>query len=89
MIEAVCGGNDMLFENNLIEHTNFECDDSGSFYTCGQQGTAFINRGNVLRNNTFRKIRMQSHTNLGYPSVQAIYLDDQMAGWQVRLAPLS
>lgn len=57
--------------------------------TCGQQGTAFINRGNVLRNNTFRKIRMQSHTNLGYPSVQAIYLDDQMAGWQVRLAPLS
>ena len=48
-----------LFTRQLIEHTNYECDDSGSFYTCGQQGTAFINRGNVLRNNTFRRVRQE------------------------------
>ena len=83
MTEAVCGANDNLFESNLVEHVAFECDDTGAFYTCGQQGTAFVNRGNVLRNNTFRHVRMQDHTNLGYPSVQAIYLDDQMSGWSV------
>lgn len=48
IVEQMCGGNDCVFESNVIEHTNYECDDSGSFYTCGQQGTAFINRGNVL-----------------------------------------
>jgi hypothetical protein len=26
---------------------------------------------------------MRDHTNLGYPSVQAMYLDDQMSGWTV------
>ena len=101
----MCGGNDILFESNVIEHTNYECDDSGSFYTCGQQGapiahatnhwlvvnqvigsiywlyvlnsmyswclvvrrchciassgTAWINRGNILRNNTFRRVRQE------------------------------
>ena len=30
-----------------------------AFYTYGQQGTAFINRGNVLRNNTFRRVRQE------------------------------
>ena len=45
IVEKMCGGNDCVFESNVIEHTNYECDDSGSFYTCGQQGTAFINRG--------------------------------------------
>ena len=83
IVEAMCGGNDNLFESNVIEHTNFECDDSGAFYTCGQQGTAFVNRGNVLRNNTFRRVRQEDVTFLGYPSVQAIYLDDQMSGWLV------
>lgn len=38
IVEEMCGGNDNLFESNVIEHTNYECDDSGSFYTCGQQG---------------------------------------------------
>lgn len=83
IVEQMCGGNDCIFESNVIEHTNYECDDSGSFYTCGQQGTAFINRGNVLRNNTFRRIRQEDKTFLGYPSVQAIYLDDQMSGWLI------
>jgi parallel beta-helix repeat protein len=83
VVEKMCGGNDCIFESNLIEHTNYECDDSGAFYTCGQQGTAFINRGNILRNNTFRRVRQEDRTFLGYPSVQAIYLDDQMSGWVV------
>ena len=38
LADEMCGGNDCVFESNLIEHTNYECDDSGSFYTCGQQG---------------------------------------------------
>ena len=31
LVEEMCGGNDCVFEGNLIEHTNYECDDSGSF----------------------------------------------------------
>jgi hypothetical protein len=81
--EKMCGGNDCVFESNTIEHTNYECDDSGSFYTCGQGGTAFVNRGNILRNTTFRRVRQEDTTFLGYPSVQAIYLDDQMSGWLI------
>ena len=30
IVEQMCGGNDCIFESNLIEHTNYECDDSGS-----------------------------------------------------------
>ena len=48
------------------------------FYTCGQEGTAWINRGNKLLSNTFRDIRTTDVTYLGFPSVQAIYLDDQV-----------
>lgn len=55
----------------------------GAFYTCGQEGTAFINRGNILRNSTFRRIRQEDRTFLGFPSVQAIYLDDTMSGWLI------
>ena len=47
---------------------------AGAFYTCGQEGTAWINRGNKLINNTFRDIRTTDVTYLGFPSVQAIYL---------------
>ena len=34
----MCGGNDCVFESNVIEHTNYECDDSGAFYTCARLG---------------------------------------------------
>eukprot|EP00039_Didymoeca_costata_P009071 m.120145 g.120145 ORF g.120145 m.120145 type:complete len:652 (+) comp14348_c0_seq2:16-1971(+) len=79
----ICGGNDNVFEHNTISDVAYECDDTGAFYTCGQDSTAWINRGNVLRNNTFIRIRMTEKTELGFPSVQAIYLDDQMSGWTV------
>ena len=36
----------------------------GAFYTCGQGGSAWVNRGNVIRNSTF--------TNIG---AAAVYLD--------------
>lgn len=50
---------------------------------CGQDGQAWVNRGNVVRYNTFTHIRMTEKTTLGSPSVQAVYLDDQMSGWVV------
>ena len=28
--EEMCGGNDNLFDLNVITHTNYECDDSGA-----------------------------------------------------------
>ena len=56
---GICGSDENLFEGNVIENAVYECDDSGSFNTCGQEGTAFTNRGNVLRGNRFRNIRMQ------------------------------
>ena len=42
-----------------------------------------MNRGNILRNNVFKKIRNTTPFHLGATSVQAIYLDDQMSGWQI------
>lgn len=71
------GGQDSLFENNTIAHVAFEVSDSGGFYT----GRSWIERGNVLRFNTFSGVRTRVPIFLGYPSVQAIYLDDQMSGY--------
>jgi hypothetical protein len=56
---------------------------TGAFYTCGQQGTAWSNRGNVLRNSVFKRIRNTTPFHLGDPSVQAVYLDDQISGWDI------
>ena len=55
-----------------IDTVSYECSDTGSFYTCGQQATAWANRGNVLRNSVFKKIRNTTPFHLGAPSVQAI-----------------
>ena len=44
---------------------------------------SWTNRGNVVRNNTFRHIRPTERTFLGYPSVQAIYLDDEQSGYVI------
>eukprot|EP00730_Choanoeca_flexa_P000773 TRINITY_DN10329_c0_g1_i8.p1 TRINITY_DN10329_c0_g1~~TRINITY_DN10329_c0_g1_i8.p1 ORF type:complete len:342 (+),score=35.30 TRINITY_DN10329_c0_g1_i8:597-1622(+) len=68
---------------NHLEDLAFETDDTGAFYTCGQQGQAWINRGNVIVNNTFKSVRRTEPTTLGFPSVQAVYLDDEMSGWIV------
>jgi hypothetical protein len=55
-----------------IDTVSYECSDTGSFYTCGQQATAWANRGNVLRNSVFKKVRNTTPFHLGAPSVQAI-----------------
>ena len=71
-----------LFEGNHVADCTFDTIDSGGFYTCGQRGAAFTNRGNILRNNTFARIRNTA----GLVQVafnQAVYLDDQMSGWLV------
>ena len=53
-------------------------------YVCGQGGTAFWNgRGGKIKNNTFINIRNLDGTGVQGPSVQALYLDDQMSGWEV------
>ena len=65
-------GSQCLFDGNILDTCVYECGDCGAFYSCGQQGTAWVNRGNTLRNGTF--------TNIGSWS---IYLDDQMSGWTI------
>jgi hypothetical protein len=45
------------FEGNRVADCTFDTIDSGGFYTCGQRGAAFTNRGNVLQGNTFERIR--------------------------------
>ena len=69
----------MLFEGNTLDHLGYEVDDSGAFYT----GRQWQERGNVVRGNTFSNIRAQVPTYLGYPSVQGLYLDDQMSGYTI------
>ena len=71
----VTAGNDCLFAYNNISNMCFESTDTGAFYT----GRSWIHRGNVMHNNIFSHIRTTEHTVLGSPSVQAIYLDDQVS----------
>mmetsp|Transcript_24813 Transcript_24813/g.44146 ORF Transcript_24813/g.44146 Transcript_24813/m.44146 type:complete len:250 (-) Transcript_24813:370-1119(-) len=83
------GGNDgwsaanCTFEGNILSDCTFETADTGAFYTCGQQATAFTNRGNVLRNNVFVRARNTMGTGVQKASNQAVYLDDQMSGWTI------
>ena len=72
-------GINCTFAGNLLDRCGFESADAGAFYTCGQQATAFINRGNTITNNTFKNVRNTVGTGVQTASVQAIYLDDQMS----------
>jgi hypothetical protein len=77
------GGVDTVFEGNTMADCTFETTDSGGFYTCGQGGYAFLNRGNVLRNNTFLRVKNTAGLEVQVASNQAIYFDDQMSDWLV------
>jgi len=61
----------------------------GAFYTCGQQGQAWVNRGNKLRSTTFRNIGITSLDTPyrwapWWPTGQiGAYFDDQISGWEV------
>lgn len=72
---CTCPGNDCLFAYNNITDMCYESTDTGAFYT----GYSWIRRGNIIRNNYFGHIRATEKTALGFPSVQAIYLDDQVS----------
>lgn len=76
------GGVDCVFDGLTISHVASEVSDSGAFYTCGQSETGWVNPGIVIRNCHFEHIRNVVPIHLGYPSVQAIYLDDMMS-WHV------
>jgi len=72
------GGNNHIFEYNTVHNVCSEVSDSGAFYT----GRSWSMQGNILRYNTFRDIRKTGPTQSG-GTVQGIYLDDQMSGYQV------
>ena len=72
-----------VFEGNHISDCTFDTIDSGGFYTCGQRGSAFTNRGNVLRGNHFARIHNTAGLGVQMASNQAVYLDDQMSDWLV------
>jgi hypothetical protein len=73
------GGALNLIEGNVFDTLLYEATDSGAFYV----GYSWTNRGNVVRGNTFVNIRATEKTTLGYPSVQAIYLDDEQSGYVI------
>ena len=76
-------GVDCVFERNTLDTCAFEASDTGAFYVCGQQASAFVNRGNSITGSTFRNIRNVVGTGVQSAGVQAIYLDDQMSGWSI------
>ena len=67
-------GNDCIFEYNALSNLCYEVTDSGAFYS----GRSWIDRGNVIRYSNFSNIQTTEKIYLGSPSVQAIYLDDQV-----------
>lgn len=72
-----------LFENNTLTDLTYETIDSGAFYSSGQRGSAFTNRGNVLRGSTIMRVRNTAGTGFQTASNQGVYLDDQASAWLV------
>jgi hypothetical protein len=46
----------VLLRWDTISLCGQQCGDCGAFYTCGQAGMAYVNRGNRLVRNTFSNI---------------------------------
>ena len=52
--------------STAIANISWEVSDAGGFYSCGQSGTGFTTRGNVVRDNVFENVRSHvSHPNQG------------------------
>ena len=51
MDDATCGANDNLWRGNVLSNLTWEGSDAGGFYVCGQDGTGYTSRGNVVENN--------------------------------------
>ena len=67
-------GSQCTFDNNTLETCAYECGDCAAFYTCGQQGQAWVNRGNWLKNSRFIDIGTKD-ADFRPLSGAAIYLD--------------
>ena len=77
------GGNFATFEYNTIDSVCRDTSDAGAFYTCGQAGQGWTSRGNVVRHNIFRGIRNVEGGSHEGIAVNAIYLDDQISGYDI------
>jgi hypothetical protein len=62
-----------------------ECTDCGQFYSCGQDGAGYNQRGNIFRNNRMEDSHKHVFSNgrFGNMQVFTFYLDDTMSGWLV------
>ena len=82
-----------VFEGNILEDLCYETLDAGAFYSSGSEATAYTNRGNILRNNTFAHMQMRGGQHsaetdgrgsvFGVPVISGVYLDDSMSDWVV------
>jgi hypothetical protein len=85
-------GNNIVIRSNHLHDLCYETSDGGAVYF----GRTFADRGNVIVNNHFQRIRrtdvyyanQKNHSSSkiiikGYAHVQAIYLDDQMSGFNI------
>ena len=85
--DIACGANDNIFERNWIYNVTRECTDCGQFYSCGQTGAGYNQRGNIFRNNrmedSYRRIFSPNPGAFGNLQVFTFYLDDTMSGWAV------
>jgi hypothetical protein len=74
--QAIFGsGNNHLFSGNYVHDVCFEASDSGAWY----MGRSWIERGNVIINNRFERVRTTEVTYLGYGSLSA-----RIALWSYR-----
>ena len=81
--EAKQGGVNTIFEYNTLDTCAFEASDTGAFYSCGQQATAMVNPGNIVRHSSFKNVINTGGSGVQGITIQAIYLDDQMSSWNV------
>ena len=73
------GGNNHLFRGNYLADLTTEVSDSGAFYI----GRTWAQRGHLVTNNTFSRIRNTVGFSLGYATTMAVYLDDQQCKYLI------
>jgi hypothetical protein len=87
----VADGVECTFDSNHVNRCVTETCDQGSFHTCGQSSTAFINRGNVMKNGLFTHIQpgagvispARGLPHICSPITVGFYMDDEISGWLV------
>ena len=64
-VDCAQGSVENIIELNRISNCVYEASDSGGLYTCGDDGTALTNVGNVLRGNVFSKVATDPRSGCG------------------------